>query len=298
MLYRCLCLVSLLLLPAAGAQAQLTLVRATVGSGATNATGGTLALRGTVGQGVTGPVTGGSLTNGQGFWYVVGSSTSGAALALNLRLWLEGPYDGSAAAMAVNLSGVLPETDPYLATETVPSGFFTDNDTGQRVVDWVLLQLRSGDPQNPPMTVEAERAALLLDDGAVVEADGSGDVLFPNLASGSYYVVVRQRNHLAVMSASAINFGAGAGSHDFTGGNAYGTNAQKSLGGSTFGLVAGDADGDGDVFNNDLIDYWLVQAGSSGYQSADFDLDGDVFNNDLVDYWLVNAGRSTTVPPP
>jgi hypothetical protein len=70
--------------------------------------------------------------------------------------------------------------------------------------------------------------------------------------------------------------------------------AEMTLG--AVGLYAGDADGSGDIFNTDLVSYWLVQTGTAGYLSADFDLSGDVFNTDLVSYWLSNTGRSTNVP--
>lgn len=282
-----------LLLPVT-VQAQLTLVRGAVGNGATKATGGSLALRGTVGQAATSPVAGGSLTNGQGFWYVIGSSIGSPALALNLSLLLEGPYNGSSADMDVNLSGVLPETDPYLGTETVSSGFFTNDATGQRVVDWIYLQLRSGDPTSPPMTVEAEEAALLLDDGSVVDTDGSTDLLFSGLTAGSYYVVVRQRNHLAAMSASTVDFNPGPGTVDFSGGSAYGTNAQSALPGGVFGLITGDGDASGGITATDQT-LWLKQNGTTGYLTGDYDLSGGATATDQT-LWLQNNGTSTQVP--
>lgn len=286
-------LLVVLLLPRA-AQAQLTLVRSVVGNGAAEATGSPLALRGTVGQAATRSVAGSSLTNGQGFWYVVGSPTGSPALALNLTLFLEGPYNGSSSEMDVNLSGDLPETDPYLGSETVPSGFFTNDVTGQRVVDWVYLQLRSGDPTSPPMTIEAEEVALVLDDGSVVDTDGSSEVVFANLAAGSYYVVVRQRNHLAVMSSSAVSFDPGPGTVDFTGGGAYGTNAQMSLPGGSFGLFTGDGDASGGITATDQT-IWLNENGTAGYLMGDFNLSGGATATDQT-RWLQNNGTSTQVP--
>jgi len=53
------------------AHAQLTISKSVIGSGGGPASGGTFTLNGTVGQAVVGPITGGSMTDNQGFWYEV-----------------------------------------------------------------------------------------------------------------------------------------------------------------------------------------------------------------------------------
>ena len=160
---------------------------------------------------------------------------------LTLWLWLEGPYAGS--AMSTGLSAELPETDPYFGTATVAEDFFTSDAVGQQVVDWIWIELRTGDPTAPPMTTVAPTAALLLDDGSVRASDGSSVPCF-SVAPGSYYVVVGHRNHLAVMSASALDCSSGSCRVDFraSAATAYGSNAQADLG-SAYGLVAGDGNG-------------------------------------------------------
>lgn len=288
-------LLAALFLPSA-APAQITLVRGVVGAGATNATGGALTLRGTVGQAVVGPVVGTGLANGQGFWYVVGiEGSTPPTLMLTLDVFLEGPF--SSGTLNVALSSVLPETDPYLGTESVPAGFFTTDPIGQQAVDWVLVQLRSGNPATPPMQIEAQRAALLLADGSIADTDGASTIAFSGLAPGNYFIAVFHRNHLAAMTGNAVNFTGGAGAHDFTGGAAYGTNAQAALGGGSFALYAGDASANGQVQNDDKNMYWNAQAGQTGYKNADFNLNGQVQNDDKNVLWNLNVGRGTQVPP-
>ena len=69
------------------------------------------------------------------------------------------------------------------------------------IVDWVLLELRTGTAAN---TTVGKRAALLKSDGSIVDLDGISQVKFKGIVPGNYYVVVRHRNHLAIMTASAI----------------------------------------------------------------------------------------------
>ena len=66
------------------------------------------------------------------------------------------------------------------------------------VVDWVLVELRTGTASG---TKVATRAAFLKSDGTIVDTNGISPLQFTGLGDGNYYVVVRHRNHLAIMSA-------------------------------------------------------------------------------------------------
>jgi hypothetical protein len=112
-------------------------------------------------------------------------------------------------------------------------------------VDWVLLELRS---DSTGASKVATRAALLKSNGTVVDLDGTSPVQFPGLMPGSYYVVVRHRNHLAVMSASPVALTASSVPYDFTSGlnKFYGGDA-KEVATGVFGLWAGDVSGNGVV---------------------------------------------------
>ena len=87
-----LILVLILLMATAGAalaSASIELPRWVLGGGASNATAGSVGLRGTLGQPVVGVVTGsgGDVTLGQGFWH--GGSLSGGGYAIYLPLVLK-----------------------------------------------------------------------------------------------------------------------------------------------------------------------------------------------------------------
>jgi hypothetical protein len=67
------------------------------------------------------------------------------------------------------------------------------------IVDWVVVEVRNSANYSQ---VLFSRPALVQRDGDVMDLDGNGYVNFPT-ATGSYYVAVRHRNHLGVMSSSA-----------------------------------------------------------------------------------------------
>ena len=117
----------------------------------------------------------------------------------------------------------LPETEPYTLLsnfnhvgsgggetllKTNPLWTIAGEDA---IVDWVFIELR--DKSNPAQIV-ATRSALLQRDGDIVDIDG-GCLKFPGVAIDEYYIAVRHRNHLGVMTGSAINLG-GSVVVDFT----------------------------------------------------------------------------------
>ena len=99
------------------------------------------------------------------------------------------------------------------------------------------------------------------------------------------------------MSANPLTESGCIYSYDFTtpAGQAYGTNAQKDLGSSIYGMIAGDANADGDINSGDKT-IWTKQAGTKGYNSADFDMNGQVDNPDKNEMWVPNVGEASQVP--
>jgi len=100
------------------------------------------------------------------------------------------------------------------------------------------------------------------------------------------------------MTASAILLSGSSALYDLSTSQsqAYGTNAMIDLGSGIFGLVSGDANGNGQIQNNDNETFWAVQNGQSGYKEGDYNLNGQVQNNDRETYWVPNNGRGTQVP--
>ena len=216
------------------------------------------------------------------------------ALSAHVKVFLQGPYSGK-GMMNTTINGLIPTSQPYSGSPWNYAGSESYS-VPSDAVDWVLVQLRTGTAAS---TAIRTRAAFLMSDGSIHDIDGSDHVNFIGLSTGSYYIVVIHRNHLAIMSANAVNLPNNSGSaYDFTTAQtqAYGTNSMKDLGSGVYGMWTGDADGNGQIQNSDKNSYWQVQVGLAGYQSADFDLNGQVQNNDKNSYWSVNVGLGTQVP--
>ncbi|HPQ96685.1 MAG TPA: right-handed parallel beta-helix repeat-containing protein, partial [Thiolinea sp.] len=143
-------------------------------------------------------------------------------VSLRVRAMLQGPYDPEAGLMADNLRllDLLPRMQPYAEAPFGHAGLERTADIllladgNDAVVDWVLLELRS---RERPALIVAARSALLQRDGDVVDAASGLPVLnFPGLSAGDYFVSLRHRNHLGVMTAQALTLGAVPALVDFS----------------------------------------------------------------------------------
>lgn len=118
-------------------------------------------------------------------------------LEVESKIMLQGAYNGTdmSTALSTSLPTAQPYTEVYDGTETVAA--IPSND----IVDWVLVELRY--PEN---VVLASRAAFLRKDGMVVDLDGISPVAFEGVKRLEYYVAVRHRNHLGVMTTDLVQF--------------------------------------------------------------------------------------------
>ncbi|MFM2392308.1 MAG: hypothetical protein RLZZ546_285, partial [Bacteroidota bacterium] len=71
------------------------------------------------------------------------------------------------------------------------------------IVDWIFVELRSKSNNTQKI---ATRSGLIQRDGDIVDLDGVSPLAFPGLTADSFYVVVKHRNHLGVMS-SKVAYG-------------------------------------------------------------------------------------------
>lgn len=114
------------------------------------------------------------------------------------------------------------------------------------IVDWVVVELRSA---ADPSVVLHSRPALIQRDGDVVGLNGNSPINAP-LSVGSYYVALRHRNHLGIMTASArpLTGDASATTVDFRMASTatYGISARTAVG-SVQCLWPGDASGEGSI---------------------------------------------------
>jgi hypothetical protein len=211
---------------------------------------------------------------------------------VSAKVFLQGPYSGGSMSTALKTAGVIPLSEPYNTSPWNYTGAESVTSIPAGVVDWVLVELRTGIFSS---TKVATRAALLKSDGSVVDLDGMSAVAFAGVPAGNYYIVIRHRNHLAIMSAVTWALSSSSSLYDFTTSQAkaYGTNAMISVG-SSFAMISGDADGSGVLNASDRGIAWN-QRGLLGYQSSDVDLSGVCNAADRGIAWN-NRGNLTQVP--
>ncbi|MEM9849802.1 MAG: alpha-amylase family glycosyl hydrolase, partial [Bacteroidota bacterium] len=130
---------------------------------------------------------------------------------LAVKINLEGNYDGALMRSELNDLAQIPITEPFSALpnfthvgrgggESILSAAL-DNTGNDAIVDWVFVELRDALDNTQ---VVATRSALLQKDGDIVDMDGVSPLAFQVL-SGDYYVVVKHRDHLGIMTAATVN---------------------------------------------------------------------------------------------
>ena len=166
------------------------------------------------------------------------------------------------------------------------------------IVDWVFLELRSRFDKNH---VSATAVGLVQRDGDIVSNKGDSLIVFPSAIPSTYYVAVRHRNHICMISNSTQIFSNdNVPELDFTNVETIGgINAGAEME-SKIAMWAGDLNQDNAVIfqgpNNDIFAMFLAvlldpantnhisNFVSHTYSAADFNLDGRVIfqgpNND------------------
>lgn len=219
-----------------------------------------------------------------------------AQYTLNAQVLLRGSWNGSSAmTTTLNSAGILPLSQPYNAapfnysgTESVPSI------PNVNVVDWVLVELRkpsSGAGEDAlSSTVIGRKAGFLLSNGNVVETDGTTPIQVDINKQGASFMVIRHRNHLAVMSKQIPSNSSGTFANDFRSLiNVFEVVDAPStpmtlLAGSPirYGLWAGDVNQNGIINGTDVSVLKSAIANSvSGYLPTDVNLSNSINGTDL-----------------
>lgn len=229
----------------------------------------------------------------------------GKTTLLNVQVLLQGALlgNGGGIIMRDNLraNSLVPVNQPYNSSVSTRFSVVNSGDehtttavlaanagTTTAIVDWVLIELRSS---SNPSTVIQTVSALLRRDGQIVGADGNK--LGVMLPVGNYYLSIKHRNHLGVMTSTAVVTAAQANTIDFKTAPTYGTGAQVLVGSGIRAMWAGDVNSDGRVFftapQNDR-DAALQQLSGNQfgylttYKNCDINLDGQSYytapNND------------------
>lgn len=226
----------------------------------------------------------------QGSLFPLNVPTPSCTLPVQIHVFLEGPYNTATGLMntALFASDLLPLQQPYNRTPWHYNGSESVNsfdDLPANSTDWVLLELRD---ETDNSIIVAQKAAILLADGNIVEATTGEPVQFANLPIANYYIIVRHHNHLDVMSSTAISFANGV-NYDFTtaSGQAMGGN-QMALVDGKYMLFGGDFDSNGLFTVTDANLYNTQASMLNVYVDSDANLDKSVT---VMDYniFLPNA---------
>lgn len=233
--------------------------------------------------------------------------------SLNINVILEGPFDGvSLMNDDIRTLTSFPLTEPYSGLgfslpgegggESIVGSVLTVTGSNA-IVDWIVVEIR--DKTNSSSVVNS-RVGLLQRDGDIVDLDGTS-ALQMSVPDDDYFIAVRHRNHLGVMTAATVSVSTtSAASVDFSsmGTATFGTDAQKNVSGTMVMFT-------GNVIPDNVLKYTgasndrdpiLVKIGGSvptataiDYAVEDVNLDGIVkytgSANDR-DKILVNIGGS------
>ncbi len=162
----------------------------------------------------------------------------------------------------------------------------------EAIVDWLLLELRS---YSNEADILGYATVLLKRDGEIVSEKGDSVIVFMGLDEGDYYVSIRHRNHLGLMTNTPVFLTiSDPPMVDFTNVNLPirgGNNAGKTNNGKRT-LWGGDFNGDGRIIYqgpyNDVFSLFTRVVGDGnnamnlanfivpGYELQDFNLDGKV----------------------
>ncbi|HOZ52978.1 MAG TPA: hypothetical protein PLU17_14025, partial [Chitinophagaceae bacterium] len=253
---------------------------------------------------------------------ILNLTMNAGSLLLSCKAILDGAYDSNTGLMndSLRVKNLIPLNEPYSSSPYSKAAILELNNesisptilsiTGSNaIVDWVFLELR--DAANPALVVANKRALIQRDGDIVSHTDGVSPVLFSMTSSGSYYISLKHRNHLGVMTSNAYNFnGCGVLSIDFTSSSPVYVNsgilfAPRKLNGTIYTLWSGDAKNNRNVkyngLNNDKDQVLSAVGGlnsvlSNVYRMEDLNMDSKVkFNgsdNDRV-VILSTLGLST-----
>ncbi len=200
-----------------------------------------------------------------------------------VTVMLEGAYDSGTNLMTNNIP--LPNSQPF---NTTPWNYMgTESfimNAPNNAIDWVLLEARDGNNNN---LILEQAAGIVLADGKVVAADGSPLSFFNITLNDSYYVSVKTRHHLAVITDAPVALPNSTSPVDFTDVNiimAGNTQVNLMSDGTTYALRAGDFNSDGVISVEDFNDYVVDSSAVNQYLDTDCNLDGNVTIADFNKY--------------
>jgi hypothetical protein len=246
--------------------------------------------------------------------FTIASNVSNCDVRVSLRAALQGPLpSGTVMTDGLRSANLVPLSEPYSpwgynyigspsGATIAPAMLAVTGDDA--IVDWVVVELRNA---STPSQVLASKAALIQRDGDIMATNGA-DFLDLPLPSGNYHVALRHRNHLGVMTQTALSLSATPIMVDFRSAatGCYGTTPRAQVG-SVYCLWSGDGSGNGALnYTGSGNDRDLILSAIGGatpnstmgpvYDRRDVNMDGVIkytgANNDR-DIILLNVGSTT-----
>lgn len=208
------------------------------------------------------------------------------AIPAHIKVILGGAYNPTTDMMGNNLASynLLPHTQPYNTAPWHYNGNETFATLPANAVDWVLVELR---PIDDITVVNYQAAAILLQNGTLLSSDGTSGVQFVNADTAEYYITVRHRNHLAIISNTAVSLpNTSTEPYDFTAINAAMGPSQTYFvdNGGVYAMRPGDMNGNGVITVNDFNVYLPQTSQINIYNVADLNLDRTVTTTDFNQY--------------
>lgn len=188
----------------------------------------------------------------------------------------------------LNTLGLIPLTDPYGLGTTVSS-------IPANAVDWIKIELRDAADNT---SILYSLARLIDQNGQIIEPDVS-NFKITEVEMDSYYVGIKHRNHLGIVSNNTIDLSVSSPAINFKSAQTIAwqngtisTNAaMKDVGDGVFALWQGDANGDGNiVYNGGSSDRVVVLDAVGGvgnmstvisntYSATDINMNGNIVYN-------------------
>jgi len=177
-------------------------------------------------------------------------------------------------------SNLIPFEHPFSEAPYNLASNASMNEYPAGIIDWVIIELRD---RFNPSNVVVQKAVLIDEDGHLMETDGSRGVKFHPSLAGDYFIAIRHKTHLDILSADYISLSDGV-TYDFT------TNVNKAMGSGQleelngqYAMYAGDFDSNGNVNVNDYNKWRLNNAVINKYVTWDADGNGII---NVLDYNL------------
>jgi len=183
--------------------------------------------------------------------------------------------------------GLLPNVQPfgdkyfnYFGNEIVLDSFNSD------IVDWLYLEAYDSNG-----LLKKRQAALLRNDGHVVNLDGSFPLVMTDIYPEVHRIAIHHQSHLGVLISQNLNVVDGATyilDTTLQQNSVVGNQQLKLIDQTVYGLIAGDLDQNG-IVNSEDMGIWKRNQHALGYQSGDINADG---SSDINDYTLWKNNRS------